>query len=97
MFVAAQGAAVFGTAYLVLRLLKTSHWLAKFFAMLGSYVAWITFTVAGYLMLGGDFGMMDGGLFVFALCLTALISSFAYLLAWTLWGPIAKAVSWRPT
>jgi len=47
-----------------------------------SYIAWITFTITGYTLLGGEGGMMDGGLFVLMLCFSALISSFVYLVIW---------------
>ena len=97
IFVAAQGAVIFGSAFLFLRAFKMSYWLAKFLAMLVSYVAWVVFTVIGYGALGGGFGMMHGGLLLFGLTVTALISSVGYLLVWTFWGPILKAASWRPT
>ena len=86
IFMVAQGAAVFGTAYLALRLLKTSHWLAKVAAMIVSYFVWVAVTLVGYMLLGGEGGLMDGFGFLLILCVTAAISSFVYLLIWTLTG-----------
>jgi len=86
VFMAIQGAVIFGTAYLALRLLKTSHWLSKLFAMGISYVAWVTLTIAGYSLLGGDGGLMDGFGMVLTLCFFGLISSFVYLVVWTIKG-----------
>jgi hypothetical protein len=86
LFAAAQGAAVFGTAFLALRLIGTSHWFAKAVAMALSCVAWITFTIVTYTLLGGEGGLMDGFGMVLVLCFTAMISSFFYLILWTLAG-----------
>lgn len=84
LFSIAQGAAIFGTAYLALRLLKTARWFSKVAAISISHVAWVAFTISGYTLLGGEGGLMDGlGLVIF-LCLTALISSLVYLLVWML-------------
>jgi hypothetical protein len=82
LFIALQGAVVFGTAYLVVRSLNGSHWSEKIVAMSISYIVWIALTVSGYSLSGGEGGIMDGGLIVLMLCFTALISSFVYLLAW---------------
>lgn len=81
-FVAAQGALVFATAFVGLRALRNTHWLAKVAAMTLSYSAWIAFTVWGYFALGGDGSFMKGFSFVLILCTTALGSSIAYLLGW---------------
>jgi len=86
VFMAAQGGVVFGTAYLALRLFKTSHWLSKLFAMAISYAGWVTFTIAGYSLLGGGGGLMDGFGMVLMLCFFALISSLVYLVVWTVKG-----------
>ena len=86
LFVAAQGAVIFGTAFLALRLLKTSHWMAKGAAMIASYALWSTFTIVGYFLLGGDGGLMDGFGMIVGLCITALISSIVYLVVWTVRG-----------
>jgi hypothetical protein len=90
LFMAVQGAVVFGTARLGLQLLKVSHWVAKVTAMSISYVAWIAFTITAYALPGGDFGLMDGFGLVLFLCFTALISSFVYLLIWILRAPEDK-------
>ena len=92
MFMAAQGAAVFGTAWLMLRLLKTSNWIAKLFAMAICYVAWCAFTITGYALLGGEGGLMDGFGMILGLCILALISSFVFLVAWTV-TPKSRPVS----
>jgi len=85
-FVAAQGATIVGSAWLVLRLLHTSRRGAKMAAVAASYAAWTGFTVTGYAMLGGDGGLMDGFGLVLLLCLTALVSSFIFLVIWVLRG-----------
>jgi hypothetical protein len=90
-FAVAQGAAVFGTAYLGLRILRTSHWFGKAVAISVSYAAWVALTITGYALLRGDFGLMDGFGFVLFLCFTALISSAGYWLAWTCW-PLARGL-----
>ncbi len=81
-FVALQGAVIFVTARLGLRLMRVSHWLGKVAAMLLSYFGWIFFTIMGYLLTGGDAGLFDGLGAVLLLCFTALISSLLYLIAW---------------
>ena len=85
-FVAAQGAVVFATAYVGLNVVRKSGWPAKIAAMAISYVAWISLTVGGYGLLGGDGGMMDGLLALLAVCLTATVSSTASTLAWLLFA-----------
>ena len=85
-FMIAQGAVVFGTAFLALRLLKSSHWLAKAAAMTLSYVAWIILTITGYSLLGGEGGLMDGFGMALMLCFTALISSVVYGIVWMVRG-----------
>ena len=82
-FAAAQGFAVLLTAALTLHLMNKSSAIAKLIAMALSYVGWVTFTVVGYSLLGGEGGQMDGFGLVLFLCFTALVSSFLYLLAWT--------------
>jgi hypothetical protein len=75
------------TAFLALRLLRSSHWLAKIAAMIVSYAAWIVATFSGYVLLGGGLGLMEGGGMLVFLSFTALVSSFLYLLAWlTVWA-----------
>lgn len=74
LFMIAQGAAVFTTAQLGLRLMRTSHWLAKAAAMVFSYLGWVGFTIAGYALIGGESGLMDGLGLVLFLCFTALVS-----------------------
>ena len=85
LLAAAQGAAIFATAYLGLRLLKASRKLAKAAAMTVSYAGWVAFTIIGYALLGGDGGLMDGFGLVLVLCFTAMVSSFVYLVAWSIW------------
>jgi hypothetical protein len=85
-FMAAQGGVIFATAYLVLRLLKTSHWMAKGAAMIASYVLWSVLTISGYFLIGGDGGLMDGFGMILGLCITALFSSIVYLAIWTIKG-----------
>lgn len=89
-FVLAQGAAVFGTAYLALRLLKASGWCWKVSAMALSYAGWVVCTLAGYFLIGGEGGLMDGLGAMFFLCGTALVSAVAYLFVW-LWIPSRRS------
>lgn len=84
LFAAAQGAAVFATAWLALRMLRRSSRIAKTIAMAASYAIWIAATLAGYIMLGGEGGFMDGFGMILFLCLTAIMSSLVYLLAWSI-------------
>jgi hypothetical protein len=85
-FAAAQGGAVFATAWWGLRRLGTDHWLAKAAAMAVSYAAWIAFTLLLYTLMGGQGGYMDGFALLLSLCWTALVSSGLYLAAWLLAG-----------
>jgi len=80
--IALQGAVVFETARRSLQLMRVSHWLGKIVAMFLSYFGWISLTIAGYLLTGGDAGLMDGLGFVLFLCFTAMISTSVYLIAW---------------
>jgi len=82
LFAAAQGGVVFLTARWGLQFLKISHWSGKIAAMMISTIAWITFTVAAYMLGGGEGGIMDGGLWILMLCFSAMISSFVYMLVW---------------
>ncbi|MDZ4113484.1 MAG: hypothetical protein U1E18_28350 [Brevundimonas sp.] len=82
LFVVAQGGAVFASAWLVTRLLKVSHWGWKSALMALSYTAWIVMTIAGYFLLSGGGGVMEGFAVVLMLCLTALASAFVYLVLW---------------
>jgi hypothetical protein len=84
LFMAAQGGVIFLTARWVLHRRKIAHWTGKIAAMLISYMAWISFTIAAYILLGGEAGFMDGFGLVLTLCFGALISSFVYLLIWLL-------------
>ena len=65
--IALQGAVVFETARRSLQLMRVSHWLGKIVAMFLSYFGWISLTIAGYLLTGGDAGLMDGLGFVLLL------------------------------
>jgi hypothetical protein len=81
-FVAAQGGAVFITAWLARRFLKlNSNWW-KPLLMLVSYFSWIILTGIYYQMRGGGWGMMDGGLFMFGLFGAAALSSVVYAILW---------------
>jgi hypothetical protein len=85
LFMFVQGAAVFATAKYGLRLMRTSSRLAKVAAMAISYVGWLAFTIAGYVLIGGEGGLMDGSGLLLFLGLTALISSILYGLVWLFW------------
>jgi len=90
-FVAAQGGVIFATAYLSLKLVRNSHWLAKIAAISLSYVTWITVTVVGYFMTGGDGSFMKGFSIVLLVCFTASVGSFGYAMAWLIWPFVRKA------
>jgi hypothetical protein len=93
MFVVAQGAVIFGTAYLALRLLKKSDWFLKLAAMSVSYIAWVVITVAGYILLGGEGGLMDGFGMILMLCFFALPSSLVYALIWIFGSQIRRSAT----
>ncbi len=84
-FIALQGAVIFETARRSLKVMRISHWLGKIVATILSYFGWISLTIAGYMLLGGDGGLMDGFGFILILCFTAMISTLVYLLIWLLW------------
>jgi len=77
-FFAAQGGAIFATAFLCLRRLGADQRLNRLPAIMVSYAVWIMFTLIGYFMLGGEGGLMDGFGLVLMLCVTALISALVY-------------------
>lgn len=81
-FIAAQGAVIFGTAYVGSKMIRRSSRSAKAWSMLISWFAWVAFTIIGYGMLGGDGGLMDGFGLLLTLCFTALASTFIFLMAW---------------
>jgi hypothetical protein len=83
-FALAQGGVIFVTALLCTRLIRANSNLAKLGLMLASYAFWIVLTIAGYTMLGGDGGLMDGFGLVLMLCFSALISTFIYAVVWAL-------------
>ena len=85
-FAAAQGGAIFLTAWLAKRYvnLESAWW--KPLLMLLSYFGWIVATVVGYTLLGGEWGMMDGGLFMLSLFGSAAKSALVFAVAWQV-GP----------
>jgi hypothetical protein len=93
LVLAAQGAVVFATAYVGLRIFKVRHPARKFIAMLLSWAAWTFITLVGYAATDGSFGLFDGFGFVLILCATAMTSSVGFLLAWTLWPVRAARVA----
>ncbi|HWI86818.1 MAG TPA: hypothetical protein VNT42_10925 [Sphingomonas sp.] len=85
-FFIAQGAAVFLTALAFARFTRAVRWSAKIGWMALSYCVWVTFTWA-------LFGLVlkpDVYLIPFMGTVTALFSSFIYLLAWV-FAPLMKA------
>jgi hypothetical protein len=84
VFVAAQGGAIFASAFLVLHLLGANQRINRLPAMILSYVAWIAATIMGYAVLGGEGGLMDGFGLVLMLCFTALISTLVYTAIWNI-------------
>jgi hypothetical protein len=92
-FAALQGAAVFLTANIGLRLAKVSSLWARPLAMALACVGWIAITVGGYALLGGEGGLMDGFGFVLSLRFACIVSSLIYAVAWTVQGAFKKARS----
>ncbi len=81
-FALAQGGAIFLTAWLAKRYLNLGSAWWKPLLMLMSYFAWIVATGVGYTLLGGEWGMMDGGLFMLSLFGTAAKSAMLYAVVW---------------
>lgn len=81
LFPVAQGAAIFTTAWLLMRLWGKSHPLLKVAAMTISYVGWCLFTILLYGLLGGG-GLMEGGFLLVAALGSALLSAGLYLAGW---------------
>ena len=90
-FVGAQGAIIVSTAGIALQRMGKSHWLTRILACVVSYIAWIAITIIGYILLGGEGGLMDGFGAVLDLCFTALVST---LIMGTIW--IAAPLFGRP-
>lgn len=74
---------MFATAFAATRIIRADTRCAKAAAMVISYAGWVAITIGGYGAMGGEGGLMDGFGLVLVLCFTALISSVAYLIAWT--------------
>jgi len=85
-FVAAQGGAVFLTAWLSKRYLNLASPWWKPLLMLLSYFAWIVATGVGYTLIGGSWAMMEGGFFVLALFVSASLSALVFTFVWLV-GP----------
>ena len=81
-FVFAQGAAVFMTAFIGLRITGATHWSAKAVAMAVSYACWIALTYLGYLAIGGEGTVQNGMNFLQFAFGTALASSIIFYLMW---------------
>jgi hypothetical protein len=81
-FFVAHGGAVFITAWIIRRFLKLNSSWWKPLLMLVSYIAWIFLTGIYYQMRGGEWGMMDGGLFMLGLFGAAALSSAVYAILW---------------
>ena len=78
LFVAAQGGAVFITAYALAQLFRTKHWAAKTVLMIVSLLLWATFTL--FLLFWGA----DSYVIFMGLVVMAALSSAVYWLAWIL-------------
>jgi len=93
LFAAAQGALVFATAYISLRIFRARHPAWKFVAMPLSWATWLLAMLAAYAASGGSLSLLQG--LVPALILSAIstISSIVCLIAWTLWPVRARPVS----
>ena len=83
---AAQGGAVFATAWLAWKKLRLAHAAWKPLLMVGSYIGWAALTLLGFTLLGGG-GLMDGLVMVLFLLFTCAVSSAVYLAAWWI-GPL---------
>ncbi len=85
LFIIAQGAAVFLTAFLGYRMLGTQSAFAKAGAMLVSYALWITFTYAAFFAGADSYIVFAGAV------MTSAISSACFCAAW-LAAPLMKSV-----
>ena len=77
-----QGLVVFLTAFLARRLLRKSGWLSKILSMTAACVFWIVGTLAAYVLLGGDGGLMDGFGLLLVLFFNCCIASAIVLAIW---------------
>ena len=82
LFMAAQGGAIFATAFAARRLLRATGPGSKVGAMTASWAFWIALTIGGYAALGGDGGLMDGFGMLLTLCFLSIFSSAAYAAIW---------------
>jgi hypothetical protein len=81
-FAAAQGGAIFLTAWLAKRVFKLESPWWQPLLMLLSYFAWIFATAICYTLLGGEWGMMDGGLMMVGLFTSAAVSALIFAVGW---------------
>jgi hypothetical protein len=81
-FIIAQGGAVFLTAWLAHRYLALAAGWWKPMLMLLSYFAWVFATGIGWSLLGGGWGLMEGGVMILSLFVSAALSSLVFLVFW---------------
>ena len=91
-FVFAQGAAIFMTAFIGLRVTGATHWSAKAVAMVVSYAGWVALTYLGYLAMGGESTIQNGANFLQFAFSTALASSAVFYLMWAIFGRRRKVL-----
>lgn len=84
-FMAAQGAAIFTTAFLTARLLRTDTALSKILQMVLSWLAWVVLTIGGYTLFGGEGGLMDGFGLILMLCSISVIPTAIFTVFWVIW------------
>ncbi len=82
LFMAAQGGAIFATAYGARRLLGGTGSVSKLGAMLASWMAWVIATVIGYVAIGGEGGFMDGAMLIILPLFLSIFSVAAYTALW---------------
>jgi hypothetical protein len=90
-FMAAQGIAIFATAFLASRVLRIRNTvLSRLILMAMSWITWIIFTIGVYAMLGGEGGFMDGFGLVWMLCLMSTIPTTVFATIWALWPATSR-------
>jgi len=79
---AAQGAVVFGTAWLAARIFRWTSSVAKLGAVAASYVLWAGFPMFAYFQIGGDGGLMDGFGMILAVAAIGFVGSVGFAILW---------------
>jgi len=87
-FMAAQGGAIFATAFLSALLLRTNTAPSKILQMGLSWLGWVVLTIGGYMLLGGEGGLMDGFGLILMLCSMSVIPTTICTVVWVIWPKV---------